>query len=849
MLNRLRIMFKKFILFAFILLLFAGNVVAADTDGSNSTEDVVTVEGNDFNSIDNVVGNLGENSIVELNGTYNQEGWRINIDKSITLRGSQNGAILDMTGGYYSALNIYDSNVTLINLKFVNAAWSNNMITSSNSNLTVINCTFENIGYYAIDFTGNSLRIDGCSFIGSENGGVYTTSADTTIINSIFKNHVDTAIFSNDMKLNVENCMFERAADCICANGEETYLKNNVFKNRASDLGSIRIYSNKSSIKYCVFDNCGSLCVRNYSNILNCNFTGNGIAILDNVKIIVKNSLFMGGGRIYSSDSIKNVNVMNSKFDKNCFAGFCSIYNVKLINNTIGGSLVDSENWDFKKASIKNSQFSNNTFGKVMFDLKPTHEFLINNNVFSNNFCSEILDVYFDEARSSIQITNNIFSNNLNEKGDLSQIRIHSYYEEYEDSRGIPYGKYLTKTIIANNFFGFNFINELEFDEVSQIQYHNYSWINVDFKKVAGVNGNYTYSLNFVNRNGDVYNLPAYNFKIIDKKSGKILVDDIQIINGRSTFSCDKDLTLNNIFILNDAGGIVNRPKPDITIKRTGSNYDNTKITVSLSYQGLPLKNQIVRFDVNKFETAKLSILNSYYFNTNSNGVSALDSKLDSYYHHYDINAHYSSKDFAYVSANIKNVKVSPSYVILKAVKLVTTYKSGKTLDVKVVDSNNKPVKDCALAVLVKSKSGDYSYNIASESDGWAHAPASSFKVGTYNVVVAKGDDNHKLKPVKTTLTVKKAQTTVNVPKSVKKSSNIKITIKNKASKKPDYGIKVKVKVFTGKSFKLYDLKTGNDGVVSISTKKLTLGNHKVVVLSNDDRYVVSANCNVKIVK
>ena len=64
MLNRLRIMFKKFILFAFILLLFAGNVVAADTDGSNSTEDVVTVEGNDFNSIDNVVGNLGENSMV-----------------------------------------------------------------------------------------------------------------------------------------------------------------------------------------------------------------------------------------------------------------------------------------------------------------------------------------------------------------------------------------------------------------------------------------------------------------------------------------------------------------------------------------------------------------------------------------------------------------------------------------------------------------------------------------------------------------------------------------------------------------------------------------------------------------
>ena len=31
-------------------------------------------------------------------------------------------------------------------------------------NINVINCTFENIGYFALDFNGNSLKIDDCKF-------------------------------------------------------------------------------------------------------------------------------------------------------------------------------------------------------------------------------------------------------------------------------------------------------------------------------------------------------------------------------------------------------------------------------------------------------------------------------------------------------------------------------------------------------------------------------------------------------------------------------------------------------------------------------------------------------------
>ncbi len=843
------IMYKKVILFLLILLLSV-NFAAASDNSTIDDADVPHVSGNDFESIRDTINNVEENGVVELNGTYHSNDGYINIYKSVTLQGSEKGAVLDFEG--YGAFRIYDSNVTLKNLKFVNTEGSSTMVFVSNSNLTVINCTFEDISYYAIDFQGYSLIVDGCEFSNSNYCGI-TSDADNVLIkNSVFTEHEEGCIGGFSKKLTVEDCMFMNLIGySIGTESDEVYLNRNLFKNSYEEGGSARLFSNKSSVKNCIFDGPGSLIVFSTSEILNCNFTNGNLVVVDPVKVNVKGSVFKGGSHVTCHDDIvKNINIINNEFDGNCIRGEFSYSNMKVINNTVGGSFVYIENDDLTKVSITNSQFSNNVFKGDMFVSNSYKDVVFNNNIFSNNTCKRIAYLDFEE-KGTVQITNNIFSNNLDGNGDLAQITMSLYYEEYMDSNYEPMVKYLTKEKIGNNFLGFNVQNDYDLENVVGIEGHNASWINVEFKQVSLVDGNYTYSLNFIDRNGKVYKLPAYNFKIQDKKTGNILVDNIQIKDGKATFSYNKKLSLDDIFILTEAGNVVNRPKAEITIKRTGTTFDDTKITVSLSYQGKALKNQVVNFDIYEYETAKSKYIHESSSRTNSNGVATLDYDLDVSRHHYDIKAMYASKDFSQVSVTIKNIKVKTSNVIFKTSKVVTTYKSGKTLDVKVLDAKTKkPVKNCGVDVYLRKGSINYCYVLNSDSNGMVHAPVSTFgKLGTFNVFVECGDENHVAKTVKTTFTLNKAKTTVNIDSSVKKSSSIKITVKNKATNKPANNVKVTVKVYTGKSYKTYNLKANYNGIAYISANKLSLGTHKVVVSSNDEKYTVSKSANVKIVK
>lgn len=79
----------------------------------------------------------------------------------------------------------------------------------------------------------------------------------------------------------------------------------------------------------------------------------------------------------------------------------------------------------------------------------------------------------------------------------------------------------------------------------------------------------------------------------------------------------------------------------------------------------------------------------------------------------------------------------------------------------------------------------------------------------------------------------------ITVPKSVKKSSNLKVTIKNSQNKKPIKQTNFTVKIFTGKKYKTLSLKTNSKGVFKISMKKYSQGNHKIsIYLSNTDYYI-----------
>ena len=60
-------------------------------------------------------------------------------------------------------------------------------------------------------------------------------------------------------------------------------------------------------------------------------------------------------------------------------------------------------------------------------------------------------------------------------------------------------------------------------------------------------------------------------------------------------------------------------------------------------------------------------------------------------------------------------------------------------------------------------------------------------------------------------------------------------------------GIKLKLRIYTGKKYKTYTVKTNKKGVAKFNTKKLKRGKHKVKILSGNKNVVVSKKSSIRI--
>ena len=65
----------------------------------------------------------------------------------------------------------------------------------------------------------------------------------------------------------------------------------------------------------------------------------------------------------------------------------------------------------------------------------------------------------------------------------------------------------------------------------------------------------------------------------------------------------------------------------------------------------------------------------------------------------------------------------------------------------------------------------------------------------------------------------------------------------------PTKKINLKIKVYTGKKYKTYDLKTTGTGLAKLQTRKLALGKHKVVITTTDQRYNIKKTSYIKVLK
>ena len=204
------------------------------------------------------------------------------------------------------------------------------------------------------------------------------------------------------------------------------------------------------------------------------------------------------------------------------------------------------------------------------------------------------------------------------------------------------------------------------------------------------------------------------------------------------------------------------------------------------------------------------------------------------------------------VTKTITNKKITAK---ASAPKVTTYYKGDKPFTVTLTTSDKKPIYDAKLNIRLYISSNKYtSYQGTTYIDGQIRLSLESLSPGTYKVEITSGDTkSFSLKKVTSKIVIKKAPTKLTPTKLTAKkgaSKYFKVTVKNTKTKKVISGVKVKIKVYTGKKYKTYTVKTNSKGIAKINVKSLKVGTHKVVVTSAD-KYCTAktAKSTIKITK
>lgn len=242
---------------------------------------------------------------------------------------------------------------------------------------------------------------------------------------------------------------------------------------------------------------------------------------------------------------------------------------------------------------------------------------------------------------------------------------------------------------------------------------------------------------------------------------------------------------------------------------------------------------------------------NDYLFMTNSKGIVEFSAPLNVGKHKMIV----ATADARYEGSSVtKTITVKNAPAKITAAKKTAYYKQGKYFVVKVTNTkNNKPIYNAKLNIRVFVTSTKY-YNFNGRTGANGQIKLSmDLKPGTYNVVIIDKDSNMVAKQATSKMVIKKAPAKFSAPKvTAKKKANkyFKVKVINKKTKKIIPGVKVKVKVYTGKKSKTYTIKTNSKGIAKLNTKSLKVGKHKVVITSAN-KYVKASKktSSIKITK
>jgi len=296
-----------------------------------------------------------------------------------------------------------------------------------------------------------------------------------------------------------------------------------------------------------------------------------------------------------------------------------------------------------------------------------------------------------------------------------------------------------------------------------------------------------------------------------------------------------------NSYTLTVKQAVVNMTAPDVISYKTLSSVDVTLINAKT---GLPVKDEKIRFYFKEFD------INSTMY-TDNNGIASLtmnDLKVGKY-----------SVYLSVGGDNIKEVNVLTTYTVkkltIKPTKLTTTYNSGSTFKISVVDNDNKGVSGVKLKLNIYTGKKYKTAYVTTNSKGIASYKPTNLAKGTHKVVISSANSDFEAKSVSSSIKINPKTLKLYSAKYKYSEASMLMIGVGLNSKKPIDNIKVKVQIYTKskcKTFNLvsgYDKKSKSHGMIYIITNKFTADTHKVKLTVTSQNYKGSATTKLVISK
>lgn len=219
-----------------------------------------------------------------------------------------------------------------------------------------------------------------------------------------------------------------------------------------------------------------------------------------------------------------------------------------------------------------------------------------------------------------------------------------------------------------------------------------------------------------------------------------------------------------------------------------------------------------------------------------------------------DIIANEKSVEVANTSTD-EPAPVEKTQATLKASKLTVAHKKSTKWSIKLTDSKCKGISGKNILLKIYTGKKYKTATVKTDANGVAKYNTKKLSAGTHKIIASFVDDNYTCKDISSSVKVVK-QTKIKIiakPSNMKDGSALTILVLNKKTKKFMNGVKLILKVYTGKKYKTIKLKTkkfsGVKGVAGYATNQLSVGKHKVKITPQSFKYSGSKTTKIVIKK